>query len=453
MTKFTQNLLLLAATLIAPRAFGAGFDTPVLYSARHMGMGGTAIGYVDDPSAAFHNPAGLSGVAKGAVLLNFSPILAKIHGSPSGHVMTDASGANIRPGQSIWSEQALSPAFLAGAGYRVHDKVSVGFAVYPVASAGGEYRYQANKGKEFVEIRDYTKLVFIDFAPSVSVEPIKGLRLGAAYRYATAQFDRIRSNPDTDTGTPSNVNLAMKGSNAKGFRLGAQYVTDKYSVGLVYRHKTETAVTAATGILENQQGKDITYGFVLPTKFGFGAQYKGIENLRLAVDVEYTLQSQNDTTQMAGTAVVGGVPLYAVSIPNIAKWSDNVTARVGAAYKIGDIEARLGYINDGQASQLKYVSPFGTPPTATHTATAGAGYKISDKLDINVAAAYRTGKATVTEADIKDNGCPFCGKSGEYEISLLGFYLDACYRFGSRPAPAPKATDDNAPKATDDKPF
>lgn len=428
--KFLRALPI-AGLLTSTAAWAAGYDTPVLYSARHMGMGGTAIGYVDDPSAIFHNPAGLGAIKGGAVLGDFSPILAKIHGSPSDHVVTGADGKDSRPGVDIWSNQALSPAFFAGAAYRLVDKLTAGFAIYPVASAGAEYHYAANKGKEVVDVRDYTKLVFIDFAPALAYQLSDRLSLGAAYRFATVHFDRIRANPD-ENGAPTNADLQMKGSNAKGFRLGAQYTGDKFSAGLVYRHRTDTTVESATGVLNNLHGKDLTYAFILPSKFGLGLQWRGIENLRLAADFEYTLQSQNDFTEINATVDLGGGTTFPLTPPikNIAKWHDNLTARLGAAYQMGNLEARVGYINDGQASQPRFVSPFGTPPVATQTATAGVGYKISSTFDLSAAAAYRTGKATVTEADVKDNGCPFCGKAGTYELQLLGFYLDFCWRFG-----------------------
>jgi hypothetical protein len=50
----------LAVIMSAPLARAAGYDTPILYSARHQAMGGTAIAYVDDPSATF-TTAGLAG--------------------------------------------------------------------------------------------------------------------------------------------------------------------------------------------------------------------------------------------------------------------------------------------------------------------------------------------------------------------------------------------------------
>ena len=52
--------LVLGLLLWTPAAWAGGYDTPMLYSARHMGMGGTAISGVNDASALFHNPAGMA---------------------------------------------------------------------------------------------------------------------------------------------------------------------------------------------------------------------------------------------------------------------------------------------------------------------------------------------------------------------------------------------------------
>src|SRR5688572_4305347 len=63
--------LILVALLYPAAARAGGYDTPMLYSARHIGMGGTAIGYVSDPSALFHNPAGLAQTGRFSVLGDF----------------------------------------------------------------------------------------------------------------------------------------------------------------------------------------------------------------------------------------------------------------------------------------------------------------------------------------------------------------------------------------------
>jgi long-subunit fatty acid transport protein len=122
----------LGLALGAPRiARAGGYDTPMLYSARHMGMGGTAIGYVQDPSALFHNPAGLGKIQRGEVLADFSLLVGGIHSSPG------AAPA----GKDVDSETTVAPFFLVGGGYRIHPKITLGVGVFPIASAGATYKY------------------------------------------------------------------------------------------------------------------------------------------------------------------------------------------------------------------------------------------------------------------------------------------------------------------------
>src|SRR5689334_16096925 len=122
--RFIRAALAASVVIVTPAVHAAGYDTPILYSARHQGMGGTAIGYVDDPSATFHNPAGLSGVKGLSLLLDLSLILGEVEASPD------------RGATSITSEPVLAPFFLAAAAARVHDWVTIGVGFFPVASGG-----------------------------------------------------------------------------------------------------------------------------------------------------------------------------------------------------------------------------------------------------------------------------------------------------------------------------
>src|SRR5262245_25516398 len=114
--------LALGLAALSARAHAGGYDTPMLYSARHLGLGGTAIGYVNDPSALFHNPAGLAQVGRGEVLVDFSLLLGKIHASPLG-----LSGA-----RNIDSDLTKAPFFLLGEAFRVHDAIVLGVDLYPI---------------------------------------------------------------------------------------------------------------------------------------------------------------------------------------------------------------------------------------------------------------------------------------------------------------------------------
>ena len=61
------------------------------------------------------------------------------------------------------SEPVVAPAFLVGGAYRITD--TAGFGLYPLASAGGGYKYN-NLVPHPVLVEDSTKLVLIELRPS-----------------------------------------------------------------------------------------------------------------------------------------------------------------------------------------------------------------------------------------------------------------------------------------------
>jgi len=166
MTFINRGLLGLGALgilLSAPRvARAGGYDTPMLYSALHMGMGGSAIGYVKDPSALFHNPAGLGHVERAEVIGDFSLLLGGIHASPG------AAPA----GRDVDSETTVAPFFLLGGAYRLHPMLTLASAYFrspppgPPTNTGLETRerknikIKKNKNKiKTIKIRSKKKIV------------------------------------------------------------------------------------------------------------------------------------------------------------------------------------------------------------------------------------------------------------------------------------------------------
>ncbi len=437
--------------LSASTAFASGYDTPMLFSASHMGMGGTAIGSVDDPSSIFHNPAGLSRSGVGAVHVDVSPLGGVIQGSPDEKAL------------SVKSNVAVSPFFLVGGSYQVHDRIHLGFATYLLGGAAGSYNYNIDKntasGVKTEAVSDSASLGFIEFAPAISIRIIKGLSFGAAWRPLLTTFDRSRTNTyNANTPNPdpqTYLDMKMKGWAFTGFRLGLQYEIGKFLIGLVYRNKVQTTVNADK-IFYAQDILNATYDFILPSKLGFGVQWSGIEDLRLAVDFEYIFNSENQTVDLTGEKknVVTGV-YERLPITNTSKWSDSYTFRVGGGYKVAKpVEVRAGYVFDTAAANPMYPTPFGSPPGPTHIGTVGVGYEFTPSFDMSFAMAYRHGTGSTSQVDTT---CPFCGKTGDYAITLMGAYLDARFRFGNvakdkapqaddAPAAAPEAAPEVAPE-------
>jgi len=402
-----------SVALTASTSHAAGFDTPIMYTARHQAMGGAAVGYVDDPSAAYHNPAGLQGVHGFALLGNFSLVLANVTGSPA--ASASASG--------IQSDLVVAPLFMVAAACRVASWLSAGVAVFPVASGGAEYQYPIpNGGAEYQY--NATSIVFYEATPLISLNVPKDavipgeISAGVGFRASFVSFERqqgLRSNPQA-------LDLDTSGTNFSGVRLGLQYRPARaFSFGVVYRNRVEVKTEGDSATVLGNPATDVTFPIVLPAQLGGGVR-TDIDRLGIAVDAMYTFQSQNERSILAGN--VAGNP---VQVPNIFDWQNAVTLRFGFEYRLGPAEqvpVRAGYVYDAQVSSRRYPSAFGAPPVATQSFTFGGGYD-PGPWQLNLAIALRGGSTTVDASEVAPpNECPTCGFSGEYGISATGIYLD-----------------------------
>jgi long-chain fatty acid transport protein len=419
----------LAAVLFSTSAMAGGYDTPMLYSARHMGMGGVAIAFVDDPSALFHNPAGLARATRWSVLGDFSPLIGSVRGSPANN---PAAGEPI----NLESETTFAPFFFLGLSYQPLSWLAIGLAAYPVASAGGEYIYENAGG---TTVTDYTKLFFLEITPGIAFSLPARITLGINYRIVMASLVRTQ----TPEGADPTLDMDLSGWSFTGFRVGGQWeaIRDHLSIGITYRHVTRTETTADEitvppalgGTLYNASSE-----FTLPSQLGFGVR-GDLFNFGLAVDLVIGFNSQNDATVIAGNLEEGNNETRQ-ELANIFEWSNAVTLRVGAEYDIHlssrddrhILTPRLGYVYDGKTTNEEYVTAFGTPPTATHVLTLGLGYDFGS-WEMNLAYAYRFGSVTVTydPAD-RERSCAFCSYPGDYAIGLHGVYFDISMDLGPR---------------------
>ncbi|MEM9192343.1 MAG: outer membrane protein transport protein [Myxococcota bacterium] len=431
MTKTVGFAVLASILFTTGVAHAGGYDTPMLYTARHMGMGGTAIANVNDGSALFHNPAGLGNIQRANIIGNFSLLLGNIQSAPAA------------PGENVESNLTVAPFPLLGGGVRLHEWVTLGLAVYPVASAGATYEYPNSAG---VPIEDSTSLLFIEASPGVALSVpesvgIGKLNIGVGYRVTFVSLDRQQLQEGL---SPQRIDFSMTGFNFASFRAGIQWQPiPELQLGFVYRHKTVTEITNDDGQMGTSDGvaflmefDDISSEFTLPAKLGFGVR-GNYERLGVAVDLEYTLNSQNERSVLQGTPVAGGAE---AAVANVFRWEDAVTLRLGGEYDIplgasqeeNLITPRLGFVFDAQTGNPRFPTAFGTPPGPTYVFTGGVGYD-GGPWEVNVAYAYRRGSAEVTREDISEGNaieaCLFCSQRGDYEIELHGIYADFSYDF------------------------
>ena len=429
-----RRLLLLGVAALAlpatsgfiPAAWAGGYDTPMLYSARHMGTGGAAIGYVDDPSALFHNPAGLGHVGRAAAIADLSLLLGRLKGSPSMQALDKES------------ELTVAPMFLVGGAYRLTDWLVAGFGVYPIASAGATYKYDVFG----TPIEDKTRLVFIEGSPGLGITLPGRVRLGVGYRFTYVNLQRYTGNPSAAV---PGIDFELDGTNLLGFRAGVQWTPiDPLQLGLVYRHKVTTDVSAGTAIAAGRMFTAAKTEFLLPSKLGGGVR-GDLGDLGLILDVEYLWNSQNEGNALEAVSVptAEDPTSMPIALPNFFRWSNELTVRTGVEYRLlalagagsplgaKALALRLGYVFDGKTANEQYPTAFGTPPGPTHVLTAGAGWN-GGWWRVDLAYARRFGSGEVTVADLMAEGrsfCAFCSAAGNdpYQMTIDGLYLDVSF--------------------------
>lgn len=416
------RILVFASLLLSGPALAGGYDTPMLYTAEHMGGGGAAVAGVDDPSALFHNPAGLARTGTFSGIADLSYLSGWIKGSPGA---ADA-------GRSIQSEQTEAPFFLLGVAGALTDKISAGMGFYPIASAGGAYEHKIAGNPAL----DSTKLVFLELSPGLAMKLPGRVNLGLGYRYTIMTLTR-KTEPE---GVDPTTDFELSGNHAAGFRAGLQWTAMEektgplgLELGLSYRHRVIIPVSAPEGTAVFKF-KDITSTFTLPSRLILGLKAKR-SGYHLNLDLEHGFNSQNQESELRGMQLnpTTGEEIAELGVKNIFAWQDSQTLRVGAELPIPKTDrkfvARVGYVHDGVTSSKVYPTAFGTPPAVTQVITAGLGWRPKN-MKVDLAYAHRSGQATVSQEDVnqRTEACLFCSYPGDYEISLSGLYASFVYR-------------------------
>lgn len=407
----------LAALATAPSVRAAGYDQPVPFVARQLGMGGTALAAVDDPSATAQNPAGLAWVDDIQVLGGLTLMAGRLRSVPE-------------PDTAVESETMLAPLPFASAAARVLPGVSVGVAVYPIAAAGAAYEYEGAVGRT----RDEARAAFFEAGLGVGVQLPLGLALGAAHRSTYATLSRYKRGDDANG---PGIDLNQAGVDFTGFRLGAQWhalddspsatgaTRHRLRVGGAYRHRTEIEIDGDSGTVLSLPARDTRTTLLLPTRAGAGLRCD-FGRFGAAFEADYVHNADNDRGEVA--AELSGAPF---AVPVIYDWTDAVTLRAGAEVRAlgdGSLALRAGLVRDGTSASRAYPSPFGPPPAPTWVVTLGAG-SAGASWAANLGYGMRWGGTTVNDAELGRDGCAFCGYAGEYSARLHLISADFSRRF------------------------
>jgi len=388
--------IVLAAALLAfaPAAHGAGF---LIYEhgVAAMAMGGAFTAVANNPSAIWHNPAGLSWVEGTQVLLGATFII------PSGSVNMP-SPPNPSPPPLLLGPTTFKQAnqvFTPPNVYITHkfsDRVTAGIGFMAPFGLGTEWPNTTNSPfpLRYLGYKNDMKTFFVN--PTIAVKLLDRLSVGfgVSYIFSDLTLDLYQSvvlPPPPAVGLPYDVPTAMKGSgDSFNFNAGVLYKGKGFSLGASYRSHFNIKYSGTVN-LDNQFVPAPLQPYIPPegtvtTTFKFPA----ILTVGLAIDIsEKLLWSFDFHTYFWGrfdsyTAdIVFPSPYPAQTLTAPQNWKDAHCTRTGFQYKASDkLTLRLGGFYDETPQPVETMDP-NLPDNDRWAVTGGVGYKIG-KFTIDV---------------------------------------------------------------------
>lgn len=353
-------------SLAALQTARANPEASLLSDGRSVALGGVGVATDDYASAVWHNPAGLSAVKKLSVTGTLLPLLTRVD--------APFPNATTGEGEKVRGEWQLGGLGTLAAGYRVHERVAVGFAAY--VFSGNSVRFNKPVANQDLSATNFAG----ELQLPISVNVVKGLSLAAAYRMtfsrATAEVPVPLPPPATDLAL---TDTKVHGWNFAGFAFGLRYrFNDAFRAGFMYR--TKVVVGMDGDVKSTVQGQTTTtktsIDYPLPHTFKLGSELRLLDHrLLLAADLSLWLFEESHPQR-----VEQGRP---------AHWNNAVRFNLGAEYTLHErIAIRAGFYVGNSATSDAAATQLAVAPDTLYAVTAGAGVKLRERFDLDFAMAY-----------------------------------------------------------------
>jgi len=297
--------------------------------ARSLGMGGAFLGLADDATAAYSNPAGLSNLFRPEFSIEYRRTDFTTVYSDQGRLLGEPTGLGLDTVNGIVQGEAESDV----------DSVSFLSFVFPLEKwTFGAYRHQIGDFETFyrsegpvVQTRgeqngvpflsrarpteNRVDLDIVNWGISTSYRITDNLSIGGGISYFDFEFDtetlRFPLEGGADRGNPADFSQPPDSSNTQvgddddiGFNVGLLWkITEKWSLGAVYRSGGEFEYTHQTRNLETGVTLNGITDFNLPSTFGVGVAFRPVDQLTLNFDynrITYSDVTDNPVIQGSG---------------------------------------------------------------------------------------------------------------------------------------------------------
>jgi long-chain fatty acid transport protein len=385
-------IVLAAAALLAftPAARGAGF---LIYEhgAAAMAMGGAFTAVANNPSAIWHNPAGLSWVEGTQVLLGGTLIF------PTGSVNMPNIGL-VRPdlGQKFDQVQQIFTPPNVYITHKFSDRVTAGIGFMAPFGLGTKWQKTNDSPPSFplayLGYNNDMQTFFIN--PTIAVKVLDNLSLavGCSYIFSKLTLDLYQSfGPFIEGGAAYDVPTAMKGTgDSFNFNAGVLYKGKGFSLGASYRShfniKYSGTVTLDNQFLPAPLQPDVPTSGDVTTTFKFPA----ILTLGLAIDISpkllwsfdlHTYYWKRFDSYTANITFPDPFGTQTLTAPQL--WKNSHCVRMGFQYLATDkLTLRLGGFFDEAPQPVETMDP-NLPDSDRWAITGGVSYRFG-KLTLDV---------------------------------------------------------------------
>lgn len=410
------------------RALGGGYIIPH-QTAKAVALSNAVTAGIDDPSAVYVNPAGLTEIESDQVMggLNYASFVSNVKNS--GRKSVNLHDDNFIP--NLFANYHIPDTYL-----------TVGLGTY--APFGLATSYSDKSFTRFAAVRSELRTLFI--TPALAWRASRYLSLGGGVSFVHSSAVLSRAVFLGAEGFGEGRLRITDTDNAYGYNLGLILRPDEnVKVGFTYRSRVDLNFDTADvkfqdaaitgGFLTEAKGKGIH--LPLPPFVSTGVHWQTTIRWGIEVVYDYVRWSEFKSLKArfspALPALGGFVPISSLSIPQ--DWKDRGTIRLGTSYRLNEnLELRGGIAAEKSPVPSRTLSP-AIPSADILTLNGGIGYKMKNvSLDFGyMPVFYKTRKVTsdVLETGGNPDALPFPGTPGPDKYETINHFvsLHLIYRF------------------------
>ncbi len=355
------------------------------HGAAAMAMGGAFVAIANNPTAIFHNPAGIAWLDGTQVSVG-TTLITSI-----------ASVDLMNLGKSFDAESKWFYPSTAYISHKISDRITAGFGFFTPYGLGLEWPNTEDKPfpLRYISTKSDMKTFFFNPTLAFKVNEYLSVAVGASYVHSILEFNLtepfILAVPPYIFDVPAILKVTGSGW---GLNAGCLYRQESFSLGFNWRGgfkldykdgDLELDLTQIPGAPISSIEGTASTSFNLPHIFGLGAAFNVTEKLLVAVDLHFVLWSSYDKFVVAIDVDIED--LYPAGVADKVveeNWKDSSIIRVGVQYTLNDnLDLRGGFLYDFTPQPVETMDPI-LPDSDRWAITAGFGYKFG-KFVLDVA--------------------------------------------------------------------